>query len=137
MKGGVHKLNALKIRHCISFPSNKYTSSSSFAPPLSQKTGAVEVTRFIYIYCSKKEREKTRALNVHSKMDELVFLFKEQQEVYIYVSVTLNLFRQNCPYRRPLPVSKMCRPYSFILGLFSDGLVTIDYAVLNGHLIPK
>jgi hypothetical protein len=25
----------------------------------------------------------------------------------------------------------------FVLGLFSDGLVTQDYAVFNGHTIPK
>jgi hypothetical protein len=61
---------------------------------------------YICIYCSKKEREKTRALNVHSKMESL-------------------------------PVSKMCSPYLFIPGLFSDGLVTQDYAVMNGHMIPK
>ena len=85
MKGGVHKVTALKICHCISSPSNKCTSSRSFSPPLSPKTRAVEVTRFIYVYIAVKKKEKTKALNVHSKMDELLFLFIEQQEANLYI----------------------------------------------------
>jgi hypothetical protein len=58
LKGGVHKVTALTIRHCISSPPNKCTSSSSFTPPLSPKTGAVEVTRFIYGYIAVKKKER-------------------------------------------------------------------------------
>ena len=89
----------------------------------------------MYTAVKKKEREN-QGLECAQQNGRIDGFIKEQQEVYIYKSYP-QLFRQNCPYRRSLPVSKMCRPYSFILGLFSDGLVTQDYAVLNGHLIPK